>query len=75
MINNQLLIIVIFQIATLYNIYCLGWTIKKIDDRTYELTKKMTNANNFQLDIFLDKITTFAALPESLSNALSQNVI
>jgi len=67
----------IFQIATLYNAYSLGWTIKKIDDRTYELTKKINDLNNFELDMFLNRITTFDKLPginDSITNAMIQNI-
>ena len=39
------IIIHILQIVTLYNAVTLGWTIKKINNNTFELTKSIDNIN------------------------------
>ena len=39
------IIIHILQIVTLYNAVMLGWTIKKINNNTFELTKSIDNIN------------------------------
>jgi hypothetical protein len=39
------IIIHILQIVTLHNAVMLGWTIKKINNNTFELTKSIDNIN------------------------------
>lgn len=57
--NNKNMILITTQVITLYNISLLGWTIKKIGHQQYELSKKITdidNFDNFDLSIFIDNV-------------------
>ncbi len=55
-ILNRELVMYVIQVITIYNIMCGGWHVKKIGDRTYELTKDMANAEGFKLREFIDSV-------------------
>lgn len=55
--NNKELIIRILQIITIYNAIIKGWKVKKIDYKTYELTKNITDIQTFNLYNFMTDIT------------------
>jgi hypothetical protein len=49
------IIIYILKIITLHNAVMLGWSVKKINNNTYELTKTMNN-NSINIKDFIEKI-------------------
>lgn len=53
---SRKIILYIIQIATLYNAKLLGWNIRKIGERKYELSKELENPKTFHLDKFLSQI-------------------
>ena len=54
--NKTKLILCILQITTLYNAMQLGWKVTKIGNRKYELSKKISEINNFDFECFINKI-------------------
>ena len=60
--QNRELILCILQITTLYNAMQYGWNVKKIGNRRYELSKKLSEINDFNdfnLDVFVNSITNY----------------
>ena len=55
--KNRDLILCILQISTLYNVMNRGWNIKRIDSRTYEISKKICELDNFDFNIFIKEVT------------------
>ena len=55
---NKDLILYILKISTIYNAVYLGWNVKQIDYKTFELTKKISNINTFDLDTFINQIVS-----------------
>lgn len=51
------IILYILQITTLYNAMVMGWKVKKIGDKTYELSKKINEVGEFGLKNFMEQIT------------------
>lgn len=51
-------ILIMLQIITIYNAIKLGWKVKKIDNRTFKLSKNINESfhQNFELGIFLKEI-------------------
>lgn len=54
--NNTSLILIIVQVSILYNAILLGWKVKKINENKYELSKKLSDLNNFDYDLFINKL-------------------
>jgi hypothetical protein len=60
--QNRDLILCILQMTTLYNVMQKGWKVTKINNNTFELTKKISqiknfDINSFDLELFIDDIT------------------
>ena len=55
---NKTIILFILQIITLYHATMLGWKVKRIGKRKYELSKNISEITNFDLNNFLSKIVT-----------------
>jgi len=57
MIQNQnILLLYLIQIISIYNAILMGWNVKKLGKNTYELTKKMDVSDN-NLTNFIEAIT------------------
>ena len=56
---NKDILIYILQIVTLYNAISLGWRIKKINCKTYELTKQINNIETFNFNDFCESIVSY----------------
>ena len=57
--SNKKLLLYILQVITIYNAIILGWSVKKIGCRKYELSKKLININEqFDLITFIEQIST-----------------
>lgn len=54
--------IYILQIATIHNALKLGWKVRKIGSNKYELTKKISELENFQFPEFINKISSTSLL-------------
>lgn len=50
------IILLIVQIVTLYHASTLGWKVKKIGNRKYELSKSISEIENFDLTKFMNNI-------------------
>ncbi|AYV82000.1 MAG: hypothetical protein Homavirus2_4 [Homavirus sp.] len=57
--QNRELILCILQITTLYNAMQYGWNVKKIGNRQYELSKKLSEIADFNLEVFVNHITNY----------------
>ena len=57
--HNQEIILWILQVVTIYNAMILGWNIRKISDKRYELTKNINELTDFELKSFVKKIVSF----------------
>ena len=57
--NDKHIIVYILQIITIYNAIKYGWKIRKIGYKTYELSKKIYNCEDINLEILLNKLTTY----------------
>lgn len=58
-LHNKNIALIIIKIMTLYNAIMMGWNIKRKDNNTYELSKKMSkinNSDNFDLKLFAKNI-------------------
>lgn len=53
---DERIILYILQITMIYNAISLGWNIKKISNKKYELTKTFTETDNIDLDKFVDTL-------------------
>lgn len=49
------IIICIFQIIVVYNATILGWSVKKINNNTYEFTKQI-NKTSVDINKFVEQI-------------------
>lgn len=49
------MIMCILQIVTIYNAIMLGWSVKKINNNTYELTRQLNGAS-VDIHDFIEKI-------------------
>lgn len=49
----------ILQIVSIYNAIVMGWTVKKINSNTYELTKKNIRDQDIDLNTFINQIISF----------------
>jgi len=47
---EKFLIMCMLQVVTLYNATKIGWSVKKINERTYEFTKKIDNGVPLLMD-------------------------
>ena len=56
--KSMAIYIYIIQIVTIYNAMMLGWQVKKIGQRKYELSKDIAELQDFDFEYFVDKITT-----------------
>ena len=56
--SNRNLLLYILKLVTLFNAVTLGWSVRKIDSKTYELSKARNNVNNFDLNSLLNKIVS-----------------
>jgi len=57
MIQNQnILLLYLIQIISIYNAILMGWNVKKLGKNTYELTKKIDVSDN-NLTKFIEAIT------------------
>ena len=56
--QNTDLILYILKITTIYNAVALGWKVKQIDSRTFELSKNIINIDNFDLTNLINKIVS-----------------
>jgi hypothetical protein len=54
--TSKALIINILKCTILHNLINYGWTIKQIDYKTYEFTKKIDNFADFDLYDFIHKL-------------------
>lgn len=54
--NQNILLLYLIQIISIYNAILLGWNVKKLGKNTYELTKKIDVLDN-NLTKFVDAIT------------------
>tara|TARA_A100001015_G_C14608366_1_gene563218 strand:- start:62 stop:268 length:207 start_codon:yes stop_codon:yes gene_type:complete len=52
------LVLYIFKVIVLYNAYLMGWEIHKISNNSYELRKKISEQKTFDLENFINTITT-----------------
>jgi hypothetical protein len=57
--NYQYIVMYILQIMTICNAIKEGWKVKKIDNKTYEFKKNNFNYDEFNLEEFINKITSF----------------
>jgi|AntRauTorckE6833_2_1112554.scaffolds.fasta_scaffold18307_2 hypothetical protein len=57
MSTNKSIVIYIIQIVAIYHAINQGWKIKKIGNRTYELSKNISDTCNFNLKNFINQIT------------------
>lgn len=55
--NN--ILICLIQIVSIYNAIFLGWKVKKIGLKTYELSKKIKEPNTFDINEFINDIVSF----------------
>jgi hypothetical protein len=53
---HKSVIIYILQIATIYNAISDGWHIRRINNKSFEFSKKISNCNEFDLNCFIDKL-------------------
>lgn len=54
-------IICILQIVTLYNAVILGWSVRRINNNTYELTRQLNGAG-VNIKEFMEKIVSNSVL-------------
>ncbi len=54
--HDKSLLIYILQIVAIYNAIMDGWKVKKIGIRKYELSKKINNSEDIELNYFLKKL-------------------
>ena len=57
-LENRRLILYILQIATIYNAITLGWRVRKIGSRKFELSKKISELGDFDFADFVHKIVS-----------------
>ena len=62
-IKNRELVISILKVATIYNATSMGWVVTKINNKTYELTKKIKESeietyNNMNLHLFVERLVS-----------------
>lgn len=63
--RNNILMLQMIQIISIYNAVAKGWTIKKIGINTYELTIKKQSTNSWSiptLDRIINDIITYRTL-------------
>ena len=53
---DDTLTLYIFKLVILFNAYSMGWEIRKINDKSYELRKKISKQKDFNLEKFINKI-------------------
>ncbi len=56
--KSIVLYIYIMQIVAIYNAMMMGWQVKKIGQRKYELSKKINELQDFKFDSFINDIIT-----------------
>ena len=44
--NQNILLLYLIQIISIYNAILMGWNVKKLGKNTYELTKKIDKSNS-----------------------------
>lgn len=54
--NQNILLLYLIQIISIYNAILMGWNVKKLGKNTYELTKKIDVSDN-NLTNFVEAIT------------------
>lgn len=54
--SQNILLLYLIQIISIYNAILMGWNVKKLGKNTYELTKKIDVSNN-NLTNFIEAIT------------------
>ena len=59
------------QVIIIYNVLTLGWDIRKVDTRSFELTKKVTNNCTFNLSDFMDNIIKINNIARLIPNVPS----
>lgn len=57
--SNKTAIIQILQIIMVYNALVLGWKVKKINTNTFELSRRIEDAQNFDMKNLLQNIISF----------------
>lgn len=55
---NKTLILCLLQVITIYNAIKLGWKVKKITDRKYELRKHIMEADDIHFVNLIDTIVS-----------------
>lgn len=56
--KSMAICIYIIQIVTIYNAMMLGWHVKKIGRKKYELSKDVKELQDFDLKCFINDIST-----------------
>lgn len=59
--NDHRVILCLIQTLTLWNARRLGWEVKKIDDRTFELSKDLEKIKNLDIQYQLNRIMDYKA--------------
>lgn len=54
--ESKSLIMIIVQVVTIYNAINLGWKVRKIADRQYELSRIMCDDEIFNFENFVNQI-------------------
>lgn len=54
--NQNILLLYLIQIISIYNAILMGWNVKKLGKNTYELTKKI-DISDKNLTNFIEAIT------------------
>ena len=57
--DNKKIIICILQIITIFNALQAGWEVKRINEKTLELSKETHLLNEFNFSVFLDNIISY----------------
>jgi hypothetical protein len=59
---NRDLFLITLQVITIYNAMKLGWDVEKIDNRTYKLSKNISELSNFKLNDFINRIVSIRSV-------------
>ena len=70
MYMDNALTLYVFKLVILFNAYSMGWEIRKINNNSYELKKKIGTQKSFNLEQFINHLTEY---PINIDNLITPN--